>query len=316
MRILALATTVACAAVPARAEAPRLDWPLACDLGKTCYIEDYLDHDPSPARQDYACGLNTRDGHGGTDIALLSFDAMEKGVAVLAAAPGIVIGIRDGMPDLGEPDVDPDRACGNGVRLDHGDGWHTQYCHLKRGSITVKPGQTLAAGTPLGEVGLSGQTNHPHLHLSVERNGADVDPFAPEDTGVCGLTQETLWTVPVPYHDTGFYSAAFSDAVPAYADVTSGAARRDRLSASDPLVLYGFFYLARPGDVVEFSARGPAGEVFAGTVPLKAPKKSQMQAYGRRAPSGGWPEGAYDGTVRLMRGDTLIALRHAHVRVR
>lgn len=315
MRRPLLAMAVALAAAPAWAEAPRLDWPLACDLGTTCYIEDYLDRDPSAERRDYACGLNTRDAHGGTDIALLSFEAMARNVAVLAAAPGTVIGVRDGVADLGDPSADPARACGNGVRIDHGEGWHTQYCHLKQGSIAVRTGQHVAAGTPLGAVGLSGQTNHPHLHLSLEKDGADVDPFAPDSTLPCEVRQNALWTLAVPYYDTGFYTASFSDRVPAFADVRSGAARRDTLSPQNPLVLYGFFYLARPGDVLHFSARGPEGEVFDGTTPLEAPKKSQMQAQGRRAPSGGWPKGRYDGTVRLMRGETVIALRHAHVTV-
>ena len=315
MRAASIALISAFAAAPAVAEAPRLDWPLACDLGTTCYVEDYLDRDPSSKRRDYACGLNTRDGHGGTDIALTSFAAMRAGVAVLAAADGVVMGVRDGVADLGDPSADPERACGNGVRIDHGDGWHTQYCHLKQGSVAVSPGETVSAGTELGEVGLSGQTNHPHLHLSLEKDGTDVDPFAPDETLACDIRQDGLWTVAVPYYDTGFYTASFSDGIPAYADVQSGAARRETLAPADALVLYGFFYLARPGDVLHFSASGPDGPLFDAEVPLEAPKKSQMQAYGRRAPAGGWPKGAYDGTVRLMRGETLIGLRHAHVTV-
>ncbi|MCW8842223.1 MAG: M23 family peptidase, partial [Rhodobacteraceae bacterium] len=137
-----------------------------------------------------------------------------------------------------------------------------------------------------------------------------------DDTLACDVAQEGLWTLSVPYYETGFYTAAFTDAVPAYDAVQSGAARRTELTPSDALVLYGFFYLAQPGDVLHFSAHGPEGEVFAGTTALDAPQKSQMRAYGRRAPSGGWQAGDYTGTVRLMRGQTLIGLRHAHVTVR
>ena len=315
MRRAIFASLSAFVAAPAVAEAPRLDWPVACDLGTTCYIEDYLDRDPSEGRRDFTCGLNTRNAHGGTDIALLSLDAMRRGVTVRAAAGGKVIGVRDGVPDLGDPSANPTRACGNGVRIDHGDGWHTQYCHLKQGSVIVAPGDTVPSGAPLGQVGLSGETNHPHLHLSLEKNGADVDPFAPDATRPCGVAQTGLWSLPIPYYDTGFYTAAFSDGVPAYDDVQSGAARRTTLAPSDPLVLYGFFYLARPGDKLHFTAHGPNGAVFSAPISLDAPRKSQMQAYGRRAPSGGWAAGQYNGTVRLMRGDTLIALRHAHVTI-
>ena len=36
------------------------------------------------------------------------------------------------------PTATAGRNCGNGVTLDHGDGWQTQYCHMRRGSVAVK----------------------------------------------------------------------------------------------------------------------------------------------------------------------------------
>lgn len=63
-----------------------LAFPLACSLGKTCYIQQYADHDASPVARDFTCGGLSYDGHTGTDFALTTLAAMQAGVDVLAAA--------------------------------------------------------------------------------------------------------------------------------------------------------------------------------------------------------------------------------------
>ena len=94
----------------------------------------------------------------------------------------------------------PGRDCGNGVVIDHDDGWQTQYCHLRRGSVGVTRGQAVARGDRLGVVGMSGRTQFPHLHLSVRRDGAVIDPFAPSDPPRCTDAAQTapapLWSDP------------------------------------------------------------------------------------------------------------------------
>ena len=180
-------------AIPAVAVAQgdiALQLPLACTLGEDCYINDYFDRDPSGGVQDFMCGVTTRDTHRGVDFAVRDLRAMRDGMDVLAAATGTVTGRRDGMPDIahgsaGAPNVNG-RECGNGVVLDHGGGWLTQYCHLKEGSVTVANGDQVAVGTALGQVGLSGQTSYPHVHFSLYKDRKRVDPFAPDMTLACG----------------------------------------------------------------------------------------------------------------------------------
>ena len=131
-------------ASPASAEALTLSFPLQCTLHETCFIQNYVDTDPSPERQDYRCGEATYDGHKGTDFRVVSVTDAKQGVPVIAAAAGRVKAIRDGMEDrLVDKDFDAlqGKECGNGVVIDHGQGWETQYCHMRRGSIRVRQGQ-------------------------------------------------------------------------------------------------------------------------------------------------------------------------------
>jgi len=316
----ALGSILISVAAPAAAEMPILDLPIDCALGQTCYVEDYVDTDPGSGQRDYACGLKSRDDHRGTDIVLLSFEAMEAGVDVLAAAPGMVAATRDGVPDLAvTPENRADiegRECGNAVRIDHGGGWQTLYCHLKRNSVGVKRGDLVQAGDVLGLVGLSGLTNVPHVHLGVLKHGQIVDPFNPENRNTCGTaTDNGMWKDAPEYDRAGLFTAGFSTAVPDFDAVKSGAARVRDTAPDQPLVLYGHAFYAKPGDALSLSASGPEGEIFRHEVVLDNPQAQLFRAFGRRAPEGGWPEGAYRGYVHLTREGRVIAVRHADITV-
>jgi hypothetical protein len=56
---------------------------------------------------------------------------------------------------------------GNYVMIDHGNSEYSLYAHLKPGSVRVKVGDRVAAGTPLGKLGSSGNSTEPHLHFQV-----------------------------------------------------------------------------------------------------------------------------------------------------
>lgn len=313
-----LALALIASAPVAGAEDLRLALPLDCTLGVSCYIEDYVDNDPARgATRDFACGINSRDGHKGTDIALLDFDTIADGVAVYAAAPGVVLRTRDSMPDDRlMRGVTSQNACGNAVLVDHGSGWQTLYCHMRLGSVAVEPGDMVQPGDTLGYVGLSGQTNHPHLHLTVMRDGKIVDPFRPDATGTCGAPGETMWADPPAYTPTGMVTAGFSDSVPSLKAVSDGSARRERLGPDTPIVIYAHMGYPQPGDVLTLSAKGPAGtEIFRHQIEVETDQVSQMRAFGRKAPASGWPEGEYLGDALLVRDGTVIAHRFAHVTV-
>ena len=43
----------------ASAAPPALAFPLACQIGRTCEVQHYVDRDPGPGVRDYKCGRRT-----------------------------------------------------------------------------------------------------------------------------------------------------------------------------------------------------------------------------------------------------------------
>ncbi len=309
VRPLAGAALSLCATLPGHAEIS-LALPLDCSFGETCFIQNYVDADPGADAADYACGSLSYDGHRGTDFRIADFSALRPGVAVIAAAPGTVTAVRDGMPDRpqGWPEA-PEiagRDCGNGVLLRHADGWVTQYCHLARGSVSVRIGDSVESGDRLGLVGLSGNTQFPHLHLSVRQNGRIVDPFDPERTSACDSTEaDALWSDPLVYVPGGLLSAGVAANVPKWSDIQRGTVPV-RTSLASPLVLWGYVFGGRPGDVVRMTLGGPGGTVFEDSFSLDQTQAQLFRASGRHAPDGGWQPGGYQGKVELIRDETVL----------
>lgn len=102
------------------------------------------------------------------------------GRPVYAACGGVVEEIFDGLDDTdGGTDLaeiearygEHARIDGNHVLLRHGGGELSLYAHLQKGSVAVKPGETVEAGQQIGRVGSSGSSWVPHLHFHVMRDG-------------------------------------------------------------------------------------------------------------------------------------------------
>ena len=102
---------------------------------------------------------------------------------VLAAAPGIVDHIVDGVPDNPPGELDTRQNWGNAVVISHGAGLFTAYAHLQPRSIRLKPGDGVAAGTEIGRCGNSGRSAVPHLHFQVQRGAPLGSETVPADFG-------------------------------------------------------------------------------------------------------------------------------------
>jgi hypothetical protein len=117
---------------------------------------------PVHGRQTSAFGLRRfineqpRNPHRGLDI------AGGTGTPISAPAEGVVIETGDYYFN------------GKTVFVDHGQGLVSMFCHMSR--IDVEPGQIIARGDKLGEVGATGRVTGPHLHWSVSLNGTMVNP--------------------------------------------------------------------------------------------------------------------------------------------
>lgn len=322
-------------AVPAQTaipgQGPRFGLPIACTPGRTCEVQHYVDRDPGPGVRDYRCGRRTYDGHKGVDFRIPDMAAQRRGVAVLAAAPGRVARLRDGVDDVsirqdGAPPVEG-RECGNGVVIDHGGGWETQYCHLARGSLRVKVGDTVAAGQPLGLVGLSGATEFPHLHFQVHHDGRVTDPWAPAGGDGCNAGTGTgagpsgpLWSAEVvtqtPYVAGAVLNLGFAAGPVAMGNIEDGAIAAPTRS-SPYIVAYGRGIGLRGGDEVEISLTGPGGaELAHGRQPPLDRDKAQYMAYaGKKRPVDGWPAGAYTARMRVYREGRVALERSVSMRL-
>lgn len=99
---------------------------------------------------------------------------------------GIVVQAEDGWPDRREVGFvrgfiqffffrrppskitdDPRSIAGNFVTIRRADGIIVFMCHMKNGSVKVNPGDKVNVGDAIGEVGNSGNSLSPHLHLNL-----------------------------------------------------------------------------------------------------------------------------------------------------
>lgn len=121
--------------------------------------------DPVPSAQLVSPFGVPRDGgartHKGIDL------AAPRNTPINAIAGGTVRYAKPGM-----------NLCGTGVKIDHGGGWESLYCHLE--GTAVQTGGTVRRGDKIGTVGNSGnaRTTGPHLHFEIHRNGVAVNPRA------------------------------------------------------------------------------------------------------------------------------------------
>ena len=98
--------------------------------------------------------------------------AYHSGADVAAGAGALVVAPADGVVTLAPP---PTFSLeGNLVILDHGMGLTSAFLHLD--TVSVREGQRVRQGEPIGTVGATGRATGPHLHWSVTWNGARIDP--------------------------------------------------------------------------------------------------------------------------------------------
>lgn len=99
------------------------------------------------------------------------------GESVFAPCSGKIIQAIDGFRDLKVPQVDLVNRAGNYVVL-RCSNTDVVLAHLRPQSLSVQAGMTVKVGDCIAEVGNSGASDEPHLHISAQRPGSLIEPFS------------------------------------------------------------------------------------------------------------------------------------------
>lgn len=308
-----------CLALPHPASAFEMVTPVDCELGTNCFIQNFVDTKPGTEHQDYRCGALSYHGHKGTDFRLPNYKAMREGVAVLAAADGTVKALRDGMENMDIKKANlsniqsiKNRECGNGIVVDHGDGWETQYCHMQKGSLSVSKGDIVKAGQTLGLIGLSGKTEFPHLHISVRHNGKEVDPFTGNvmESGQCHTSPHpdeiSLWASAVRpsliYSPTALLGLGFSEGATNIQKARNGEYDDFILHKStEALVVWTDTMGIQAGDTLEIELHTADGKEHFFDKEFDKPKALMFYFAGIKRKTSEWPSGTYSAIARIKR---------------
>jgi murein DD-endopeptidase len=305
----------------------KFDLPIKCNLGNDCFVLLYTDRDPGSEAIDLGCGRMTYDGHTGTDFAIPNERVMQQGIPVLAAADGKVLRVRDGVIDrkttnIKNPDI-AGKECGNGALIDHGQGWETQYCHLRQGSVVVKPGAQVKAGTVLGFVGQSGAASFPHVHFEARYQGKPIDPFLGPEAQIerkpgCKVPAQSMWKPKISYLPTGGIDAGFADRVPKLEEAEQGKFSDNKLPANAAaIVFWTRTYGVLQGDVERIRLIDPNGKIAADSEKtLEKPSRIWFSFTGKRnKPNQPAIAGTWRGEYQLLRDNKVLVDLKREVRV-
>ncbi len=101
---------------------------------------------------------------------ILGYRRMHSGIDFSAGYGTPIVSVTDGRISA----AGRMGGCGIGVRIEHGNGLSTRYCHMSR--MAVNAGQSVRGGQVIGYVGSTGLSTGAHLHYEMYRNGRAVDP--------------------------------------------------------------------------------------------------------------------------------------------
>jgi murein DD-endopeptidase MepM/ murein hydrolase activator NlpD len=97
-----------------------------------------------------------------------------RGVDVHVQPGDLVRSSADGVVEVATEHFAGGEHYGTVVIVDHGDDLKSFYSHLS--SLAVKPGDTVHAGSVLGEAGSTGKVTGPHLHFEIWKVGDPINP--------------------------------------------------------------------------------------------------------------------------------------------
>ena len=111
-------------------------------------------------------GMRSSSISGGSDLD----NYVIYGEPVYSPIDGKILIAVDKYDDQTPPKTDVENIAGNHILIER-NGIEILLAHFKKGSIAVKKGNIVTTNTLLGQVGNSGNTSEPHLHIHVEKGG-------------------------------------------------------------------------------------------------------------------------------------------------
>jgi len=187
---------------------------------------------------------------------------------------------------------------------------------LKQDSVLVQRGDSVRRGQKLGEVGLSGYTEFPHLHFQVEyiEPGTEtrifVDPFTGISTTGKTIVPQSLWEEAVleeAVYEPQIVNFGFSSEV-----ITGNynermflglLARRPVISTTaDSLQFFAQIFGIERGDRVSVKIYEPPGGVLSSLSTVRSKDNVVFTAHtGKRREDNEWKSGTYAGEVEIIR---------------
>ena len=101
---------------------------------------------------------------------ILGYRRMHAGIDFKARYGTPIVAVSDGRVSA----AGRAGGCGIAVRLEHGGGLATRYCHMSQ--MAVRSGQQVRRGQVIGYVGSTGLSTGAHLHYEMYRGGRAINP--------------------------------------------------------------------------------------------------------------------------------------------
>jgi hypothetical protein len=105
------------------------------------------------------------------------------GTSVVAPCAGRIALVHDGVADNRVPQMNREELPGNFVAIEC-NGNYLILAHLLAGSMEVRLGQQVAVGDVIGQIGNSGNSSEPHLHIHAQRGLPVEAPLSGEPLAI------------------------------------------------------------------------------------------------------------------------------------
>jgi biotin carboxyl carrier protein len=157
---------------PADSECILLDLPvrgtwIAAHAGESPVVNQHSQVEA----QEYAIDIMCLDEAGDfyRSEGMVPADFVTYGEKIYAPCAGKVVKTENSLEDARIfPDPDSLNPAGNHVVIEIQPGRYLFLAHLRKGTVTVQPGDTVRAGEVVGMAGNSGNTAWPHLHMHIQ----------------------------------------------------------------------------------------------------------------------------------------------------